>query len=86
MADAEEKGVGEEFAAIAFMSKDSTFDMLAADEQFFQTGFKEYGAAEGEDFFPDGGNDAFKTVCADMRFLVDENIRGGTVGNEGFQN
>ena len=68
------------------MTEDCTFDMSAPEDQFLQAGFKPDYTAQTDDFTPDGGDDAFQTVCADVRFLVNQDFLRGSVSDEGFQN
>ena len=67
------------------MTQDCAFDMTAPENQFFQAGFKPDRAAQTYDFIPDGGDDTFQPVRADVRFLVNQDFLRCSVGNEGFQ-
>ena len=85
MADAEEDGVCPELGTFSGMAENRAFDMLVTDDEFFQTGLEQDGAAEGDDLFPNGSYDTFQPIGADVRFLVDKDLFRRTVCHEGFQ-
>ena len=74
MTDTQQDSVSQEFAQLSVAGKHRAFYMTAADDQLFQTGFKIHRTAKTDNFIPYGRDDAFETVCADMRFLINKDL------------
>ncbi len=85
MADAQENRIRQEFPAFSVMGKDCSLHMTAPEDQFFQSGLKKDGASEPDDLLPDGRDNPFQAVCANVGLLVDEDGFRRSMGNESVQ-